>query len=101
MKKNFSRKFSVFLILVGIFGLFGLIFSNFDFNRVEASGKKQVKINRIQVSCGAGVKTFSGTANFQGDRKDHLVVKLDNKQKLDRHDEPSTWSFTTHGPLPL
>lgn len=99
MKKIFSRKFSTLMVLAGIFGLFGLAFPNFDFSRAEAYGAhrgKWVKIDKTQMSCGAGVKTFSGTANFQGSKQDHLVVKLDNDQKVDRHDEPSTWSFVTY-----
>jgi len=62
----------------------------------KPSPKKSVSINKSEISCGPGIKTFSGTANFRGSNDDHLLVYLGNDLELHRHDEPNNWSFTKY-----
>lgn len=57
-----------------------------------AAPHKTVAITE-SVSCGAGEKTFSGTADFKGDNSDqHIVVTLDDVQIMDNHDESTSWT---------
>jgi len=86
-----------FMKIGSIFAIFAILLTSFLFTtNAYAALSKDVDIKHIQLGCGVGNRTFTGTANYLGASQDHLVVKLDGVTKIHSHTEPSNWQFTAN-----